>query len=302
MNNFTKVGSEHKCFSTFIPPYVLDNMAKAGIEEAKSTILQSQSFRENRTETSKKMGLDTGLSNRSFLMLFLSALFTAVAAGIGTSLSIYFTRHFWELTSTQIGYMQLPYFASAGVALVLAPLVSRKIGKKRAAIIVTSLSVLMSPLPYILRMLGWFPDNGTPALYPLIVAFNTIEVTFIIASGILVSAMIADVVEDSEVTTGRRSEGLFFAANSLAQKAVNGLGVIVAGQLLAYVHFPLQAKLGEVPQQTLFDLASVYIPALWGFYFIAIVLMGFYRINRKVHTENLSKLAASRTQAAVGAK
>jgi len=29
--------------------------------------------------------------------------------------------------------------------------------------------------------------------------------------------------------------------------------------------------------------------------------MGFYRINRKVHTENLSKLA-SRTQAAVGAK
>ena len=43
------------------------------------------------------------LSNRSFLMLFLSALFTAVAAGIGTSLSIYFTRHFWELTSTQIG-------------------------------------------------------------------------------------------------------------------------------------------------------------------------------------------------------
>ena len=60
------------------------------------------------------------LSNRSFLMLFLSALFTAVAAGIGTSLSIYFTRHFWELTSTQIGYMQLPYFISAGIALVLA--------------------------------------------------------------------------------------------------------------------------------------------------------------------------------------
>lgn len=60
MNNFTKVGSEHKCFSTFIPPYVLDNMAEAGIEEAKSTILQSQAFRENRAEVSKKIGLDTG--------------------------------------------------------------------------------------------------------------------------------------------------------------------------------------------------------------------------------------------------
>ncbi|WP_048065431.1 M4 family metallopeptidase [Methanosarcina acetivorans] len=61
MNNFTKVGSDNKCFSTFIPPYVLDNMAKAGIEEAKSTILQSQYFREKRTETSKKMGMEAGL-------------------------------------------------------------------------------------------------------------------------------------------------------------------------------------------------------------------------------------------------
>ena len=232
------------------------------------------------------------LSNRPFLVLFVSALFGAVAAGISTSLSIYFTRHFWELTSTQIGFMQLPYFLSAGVALFLAPSISRRLGKKRAAILITSLSVLMSPLPFILRMLGWFPENGSVALYPTLVVFNSIEVMFIIASGALIAAMIADVVEDSEVSTGRRSEGLFFAANSLAQKAVNGLGVIVAGQLLAYVRFPLQAKLGEVPAQTLFDLAAVYIPALWGFYFIAIVLMGFYRISRNTHTENLNKLAA----------
>jgi Na+/melibiose symporter-like transporter len=242
--------------------------------------------------------LQETLANRSFLVLFVSALFGAVASGIATSLSIYFTRHFWELTSTQIGYMQLPYFASAAFALFLAPLVSRRIGKKRAAIIVTTLSVVMSPLPFILRMLGWFPENGSDALYPTLIVFNSIEVMFIIASGTLIGAMIADVVEDSEVSTGRRSEGLFFAANSLAQKAVNGLGVIVAGQLLAYVKFPTQAGLGEVPQQTLFDLASIYIPALWGFYLIAIVLMGFYRINRTTHAQNLDKLARRNAVAA----
>ncbi|MGE5329512.1 MAG: M4 family metallopeptidase [Deltaproteobacteria bacterium] len=59
MNNFKKVGSDYECFPTFIPPYVLDNMAQAGIEEAKSTILQSQAFRENRIKTAKKMGLET---------------------------------------------------------------------------------------------------------------------------------------------------------------------------------------------------------------------------------------------------
>jgi GPH family glycoside/pentoside/hexuronide:cation symporter len=237
------------------------------------------------------------LANRSFLVLFLSALFTAVAGGVATSLSVYFIRYFWELTSTQIGYLQLPYFLSALVALFMAPIVSRRIGKKRAAILITTFSVLISPMPYILRMYGWFPENGSTALYPTLIAFLAIEVTFVIASGTLIAAMIADVVEDSEVNTGRRSEGLFFAANSLAQKAVNGLGVMVAGQMLAYVNFPLQAKLGEVPQATLFDLARVYIPTLWGFYLIAIVLMGFYRISRKVHNDNLTKLATARREA-----
>jgi len=242
------------------------------------------------------------LANRSFLVLFLSALFMAMASGLATSLSIYFTRHFWELTSTQIGYLQLPYFLSAAVALFMAPMISARMGKKSAAILITTLSVLVAPMPFILRMLGWFPDNGSAALYPTLMTFFTIEVTFVIASGTLIAAMIADVVEDSQVTTGRRSEGLFFAANSLAQKAVNGLGVMVAGQMLAYVHFPVQAKLGEVPQDTLFNLASAYIPVLWGFYLIAIVLMGFYRISRKVHTDNLNKLALARNDAVVAAK
>lgn len=241
------------------------------------------------------------LSNRSFQVLFVSALFTAMAAGLATSLSIYFTRHFWEFTSTQIGYMQLPYFLSAGIALMCAPMISKRLGKKRAAILITTTSVLMSPMPYILRMLGLFPENGSPVLYPLVMAFNTVEVTLIIMSSTLIAAMIADVVEDSEVTTGRRAEGLFFAANSFAQKAVNGLGVIVAGQILAYVHFPLQARLGEVPQQTLFDLAKAYIPALWGFYGAAILLMVFYRISRTTHADNLAKIAA-RNEAMVAAR
>jgi Na+/melibiose symporter-like transporter len=238
--------------------------------------------------------LQETLSNRSFLVLFVSALFTAVAAGIATSLSIYFTRHFWELTSAQIGYLQFPYFLSALIALFLAPAASRAIGKKYAALSITTLSVILSPMPFILRMVGWFPENGSDALFPTLMAFFTIEVTLIVCSGILIAAMIADVVEDSEVSTGRRSEGTFFAANSFAQKAVNGLGVIVAGQLLAYVQFPTRAALGEVPTNTLYDLASIYIPALWGFYLIAIVMMSFYRISRDKHAENLSKLAESR--------
>ena len=135
--------------------------------------------------------------------------------------------------------------------------------------------------------MGWFPENGTDALFYTLLVFNTFDVMLIIMASSLISAMIADVVEDSELKTGRRSEGIFFAANSFAQKAVNGLGVVVAGQILAYIQFPTGAKPGEVPESTLTELALIFTPVLWFFYFASIE----YVFNREDHTENLRRLA-----------
>ncbi len=241
--------------------------------------------------TKTKKEIKETLSNRSFFALFVSALLQAVAAGVSTSLSIYFSRHFWELTTTQIGYMNLPYFFSAFIALLLAPRVSRWLGKKKGGMTVLGLAFAMAPMPYILRVLGLFPENGTDTLFWTLVVFNTVEVTLIIMSSSLIAAMIADVVEDSEVKTGRRSEGIFFAANSFAQKAVNGLGVVVAGQILAIIQFPTKAKPGQVPEETLFDLAYIYVPTLLFFYLFALAVLSVYKINREDHSENLRKLA-----------
>ena len=56
MNNFTKVKSDNKGSPMFVPPFVLENMARAGIEEAKSTILQSQYLRKKRTQKLEEEG------------------------------------------------------------------------------------------------------------------------------------------------------------------------------------------------------------------------------------------------------
>ena len=166
------------------------------------------------------------LGNPSFLVLFAAALFSAVAAGVSTTLSIYFTRHMWGFTTEQIGYLQFPYFFSAMVALWLGPKVTQALGKRPAAISITAIAVALAPALFILRMLDLLPDNGTSALW-IVLSHGAIEVALIITSSILVAAMIADVVEDSEIQTGRRSEGTFFAANTFAQKAVNGLGSLL---------------------------------------------------------------------------
>jgi Na+/melibiose symporter-like transporter len=238
------------------------------------------------------------LGTPSFLVLFAAALFSAVAAGVSTTLSIYFTRHMWGFTTEQIGYLQFPYFFSAVIALWVAPKVTQGLGKKPAAITITAIAVALAPALFILRMLDLLPVNGTEALFWIVVVHGGIEVALIITSSILVGAMIADVVEDSEVHTGRRSEGTFFAANTFAQKAVNGLGVLVAGQLLAWVEFPAGAALGSVSEETIFALATYYIPVEWGLYGIAIVMLALYRISRSGHEANLETLRARRSSIA----
>jgi Na+/melibiose symporter-like transporter len=233
------------------------------------------------------------LANRSFLVLFISALFTAMAAGVSTSLNIYFNSFFWELTTDQMGVLNLPYFLSAVVALFFAPQLSMRIGKKYAALIIAGIAFLAAPLPIALRLLDLFPANGTDALFYTLFVFGAVEVTLIITASILISAMVADVVEESELATGRRSEGVFFAARSFAQKAVHGIGTFTATLLLTWIDFPSDAKPGEVEPGVLQDLGLVYVPVLMLLYIAAFGFLTGYRISRESHEGHLERLSSA---------
>lgn len=231
------------------------------------------------------------LSNRSFLMLFVSALFTAMAAGLSTSLNIYFNTYFWGFESAQLGYLTLPFFLSAAVALFVAPLLSIRMGKKQAALVVAGIAFVGAPLPIALRLMGLFPANGTDTLFYMMLVFNAIEVTLIIIASILISSMVADVVEDSELSTGRRSEGVFFAARSFVQKAVSGIGTFAATIILTAIQFPENARPGEVEPEIVRSLGLVYVPVVMVLYVCALGLLTGYKISRETHAENLRRLA-----------
>jgi Na+/melibiose symporter-like transporter len=235
--------------------------------------------------------LSETLANRSFLALFFSAISTAMAAGAATSLNVYFATFFWEFETWQIGLLATPGFLSAAIALVAAPLLSARLGKKFAGVLVSGLAFLFAPMPLALRLLdAFFNDTATTEIYTLL-GFNAFEVSLIITASILISAMVADVVEESELQTGRRSEGVFFAARSFAQKAVHGLGTFTASMILLAVAFPTDAKPGEVDPDTMRGLAVVYIPVLMVLYTCALGFLTMYRISREAHAENLRRLA-----------
>ena len=113
--------------------------------------------------------------------------------------------------------------------------------------------------------------------------------------GVIQSSMLADVVEHSQASTGRREEGLFFAARSFAQKATSGVGAFIAGLALDWIAFPRGATPGTVPDAVIWDLGFIYGPALMVFYVLALVSIGFYRISRQGHNQRVGELRTSAT-------
>lgn len=231
------------------------------------------------------------LSHRSFLVLVLVGLFTAMGQGLNYALSLYFSTYFWELNSAQILILILQIFLGAVIAMALAPIAGRRLGKKSAAMILLGLQIVTGSAPITLRLLGLFPANHTPALLPTLMGFGVVTAALGIAAAILLSSMIADVVEDSELRTGRRSEGLFFAANSFVQKAVSGAGLLLSGVVLSLVRFPDKAAPGHVPVEVLRHLGLTYAPLYAGLYIGALALLSGYRISRSDHEDNLRRLA-----------
>lgn len=234
------------------------------------------------------------LAHRSFLQVLMASLFTAMAGGLVLSLNIYLNTYFWEFTSAQISNFTFASLTAAVLAFVFAARLSSIFGKKPAAMTLMAAAMVISAVPIVLRLFGLFPANGDPILFPLIFALSITSTGSSIIAGILQSSMIADVVEDSELRTGRRSEGLFFAAAAFVAKAVSGIGIFASAMIIQSVNFPQDAKPGQVDPEIIRHLGLVYVPTLTVLYILAIVFTWGYRITRESHEESLRKLAAAR--------
>ncbi len=230
------------------------------------------------------------LSNRSFIALFVAAMLFGIAAGLSSGMSLYFFTYFWGFSEIETGMVFLGTFAAALIGFVLAPIVSRRMGKKRGAIIVGLVAFLGAPLPIVLRLIGLLPPNDDPFVFWFVLIAQVIDVGLIICFQILFAAMLADLVEDSEVKTGRRSEGVFNAAETFVDKSVRGLGVMAASAVLTLAALPTGAKAEEVSADTLWWMGALYVPLVLALWLSMIAVIARYQIDAAKHAENLREL------------
>jgi GPH family glycoside/pentoside/hexuronide:cation symporter len=230
------------------------------------------------------------LTNRSFLALTISGIVGAVSIGLRQGLDFYLSAYFFELTPAQMSYLAAAALFAAFAGVGLAPAISKRFGKKLSMIGVFFASLFASVAPIAMRLIGILPPNGTGALFAIVFVFSFIAATLGLSGFIIVSSMMADVVEDAAVETGQRSEGLLFAANGLISKCVTGVGTFLAGLILAWVSFPQHATPGQVDLAILRHLGMVFVPIVTVFSAISIAVLLFYDIDRSTHERNIERL------------
>jgi Na+/melibiose symporter-like transporter len=237
------------------------------------------------------------LSNRSFLFLLVSSFASAMAAGLGASLNFYFNTFFWEFTTQQISYLTLGVYLSAFIGLGGVRVLAARYSKRTVTRAMMVLAVTIGLTPVILRLAGLMPPNHSFALIAIIFCTSVIGTGLGIISASMGAAMIADVVEASQLKTGRRSEGLFFAASAFISKATSGLGIFAASTIVAVIALKPGTDPAKVPPGVMQHLAMIYAPTQIALYALAFLLLSGYRITRASHQETLAQLAAEAEEA-----
>jgi Na+/melibiose symporter-like transporter len=238
--------------------------------------------------------LKGAFTSRNYVILVLTILTITLATGFTDVMNLYVNTYFWELSAAQIALTVYGALVGALLAFMVTPALSMRTDKQTAAMVCLACVVVVGPAPIILRLLGFMPENGHPALLPILIAYTVFIIFIAVTLTILAGSMIADTIDENELRSGKRQEGLFNAAFGLTAKATSGLGGFVAGIVLDVVDFPTQAAPGEVQQETIMALGLGVGPGILLFWIMAAVILSRYSLRREDHAHIMSTLKVRR--------
>lgn len=237
------------------------------------------------------------LDNRSYRALIVAALFASVGGAFTDVFGIYLNTYFWEFTPAQMAAFVPGVVVGVVLGASLARPLSVRLDKRNAALSLAILSVALGPLPIFLKLGGLTPPNGSPQLLTALVIHAACMVMFAVAIGILIGSMISDTIDESELATGKRQEGIFASAIAFSAKAATGFGTLLAGISLDLIAFPRPIP-GEppppIPVEQAMTLGWIVGPGLLGLWACTLYFLSRYRLTRADHARIRGLLALRR--------
>lgn len=236
------------------------------------------------------------LENRNYIFLIIGYFFFMITSGIYDTLIVFINTYFWELEPAEIRWLGLIAAPGAMAGAICSPLLMKRLDRKPVMLAALAGVALFAQLVVNLRLLGWMPENGDPMLMPVLLA-NAAGFFFAIGVGIVaIMSMIGDVVDENEMLTGMREEGLYYSARAFFAKAAYSFGHFFAGVGLdVFVHLPFEAVPGQLDDGILFRLGIAAGPVMSISAIISLVAYSRYKLNRERHQEILEALEARRS-------
>ena len=243
--------------------------------------------------------LKEALTNTSFAWLFSGVLIVFMMVGVDGALNLHMNTYFWELSSNA----NTLFFAASPIGVMVGAFVARRLNaifdKKPSVVFGTAWWALCQIVPVVLRIAGWFPENGTDALLITLVGIKFVQGVGVVQALISFGSMVADVVDEHELKTGKRQEGIFFASVSFSGKFTTGIGNVVGGIALDLISWPRGVTIqtaADVPAETVTWLGLVYGPIVAGFAVVSVWCYSHYRLDRERHRQIVAALAEKRAR------
>ena len=200
--------------------------------------------------------------NRNFRLV---VVLETVVGGMGGIISILLMvtyTYFGQLDTAAIAVLIAgPNLLAVGLATTASRVIDRRLEKQellRLSCVLGALNLLwLTPL----KLLGWLPENGTFVL-ALIFLNYTLNTTFSILRTVSSHALLADIADEQDLATGRRQEGVMFAAAFFAAKFISGFGFLVGGPFLDLIGLETGMQPEDAPFSTVLGLGLIMGPGL----------------------------------------
>ena len=163
------------------------------------------------------------------------------------------------------------------VTLVLATFVVRvqmRFGRKELAIAGSFFGAVVLAFTY-------FTHTHNAWLFVILSALAYVGLA---AFSFICWAMITDVIDDTEVQTGERSDGTIYSVYSFARKLGQAAASGVTGGLLTMIGYSNATQFDPNVTEGIFMLSTL-VPAI-GFLILGVALFSFYPLNKKRVEEN----------------
>jgi GPH family glycoside/pentoside/hexuronide:cation symporter len=237
------------------------------------------------------------LSNRSWIVLFISGTVYSLYGGIEQSVATYYNQFFWRWTPAEISVYAMCMAVCVIVMSFLAPIIAKGRNKKYIAVGVFLTANVFGPLPVVLRLLDihyglfLFPANGTTSLWWIMLLHACFTASIGALGFIFITSMSYEIVEEVQRATKRREEGLLGTVNSFIHKIVGAGGVLVSGIIIGAVGFDAPGvTLSQLQGPIINKFAIIHVILGCTMPFISTLLVLPYKIDRKGHESNIEDL------------